>query len=353
MAAIMGDMLTKPEKQKFSSVFETSNFCVASSCMQGWRKSMEDAHIAYVNFMNKRSSALFGVFDGHQSDEAARYCRTSFVEEIENALRSGEADRRRSVAATTGATAAEHDGADASATDGTSIPQGDDRSFYRTLFENVFHVVDDRICQRYLSSGTTANIVLVHNNLIVCANAGDSRAVLCRGGKAVALSVDHHPESPLEKERIEQAGGHVQNGRVNMSLAVSRALGDVDFKQSSGLSWKEQVVTACPDVTVTPLQQDDQFIVMGCDGIWDILSNEQCCSLVSDLLKAHSASVAVNHMSADISLVCEQILDHCLADTNTVREGTDNMTIIIILLKKPLLSGAAVQARDVHNMPAH
>lgn len=83
-----------------------------------------------------------------------------------------------------------------------------------------------------MSSGTAANCLLLHDGNIVCANAGDSRAVLCRSNKIISLSNDHKPHAVKEKERIEKAGGHVQNERINMTLAVSRALGDTDFKQN-------------------------------------------------------------------------------------------------------------------------
>ena len=58
------------------------------------------------------------------------------------------------------------------------------------------------------------------------ANAGDSRCVLSRGGKAIDLSVDHKPEDAVEKERIDKAGGFVtSDGRVNGNLNLSRAIG--------------------------------------------------------------------------------------------------------------------------------
>lgn len=63
------------------------------------------------------------------------------------------------------------------------------------------------------------------------ANAGDSRSVLCRSGKAVALSEDHKPEMPKEEERIKKAGGSIMKGRVNGGLNLTRSLGDFDYKK--------------------------------------------------------------------------------------------------------------------------
>ena len=81
------------------------------------------------------------------------------------------------------------------------------------------------------------------------ANAGDSRAVLSRNHKALALSEDHKPDLEIEKERIEKAGGYVHNGRVNNSLALSRSLGDFEFKHFSTRPYEQQAVISLPDVT--------------------------------------------------------------------------------------------------------
>lgn len=85
-----------------------------------------------------------------------------------------------------------------------------------------------------LASGCTAVVVIVAPRMIVCANAGDSRAIMSQIGdrNAIALSEDHKPENPNETARIKQNGGYVENNRVNGMLAVSRGLGDFDLKQN-------------------------------------------------------------------------------------------------------------------------
>ncbi|KAG5489930.1 hypothetical protein JKF63_00047 [Porcisia hertigi] len=294
----MGDMLAKPETQKFSTVFETSHLRVGCCSMQGWRKSMEDAHVAQLNLNGKKDQAFFGVFDGHQSDEASRYCRAHMLDELLKNIALYKDDVAKA-------------------------------------FEVSFQEVDNQICKKFVSSGTTANCVYLADQQIVCANAGDSRAVLYRGGKVIPLSVDHKPSVPSEEARILAAGCQVENGRVNMTLAVSRALGDVDFKSCAGKKWTDQAVTASPDITVTPSQSDDEFIVMGCDGIWDVLSNEECCNLVKTLIQNNEIDKNGNPVVVDISLVCEQVLDRCLAHSNSEKAGTDNMTIIVVEFKPP------------------
>lgn len=75
-------------------------------------------------------------------------------------------------------------------------------------------------------------MALFHGNTLYVANAGDSRSVLCRNNKPFPLSVDHKPDDALEKNRIKEAGGFVSEGRVNGNLNLSRALGDLEYKNN-------------------------------------------------------------------------------------------------------------------------
>jgi serine/threonine protein phosphatase PrpC len=79
-------------------------------------------------------------------------------------------------------------------------------------------------------AGCTANVVMITKTEIICANAGDSRSVLCKKGKSKDLSTDHKPDLPQEKRRIERANGFVEESRVNGMLALSRAIGDFEYK---------------------------------------------------------------------------------------------------------------------------
>lgn len=119
-------------------------------------------------------------------------------------------------------------------------------------------------------TGCTANVVLMTPKKFYVANAGDSRSVLCRAGKAIALSQDHKPESHEEEARIRKAGGTITMGRVNGGLNLTRSFGDFDYKQNGNLEWHEQMITAKPDIKEVQRDVDkDQFIIIGCDGIWE------------------------------------------------------------------------------------
>ena len=116
-------------------------------------------------------------------------------------------------------------------------------------------------------------------------NAGDSRSVLGVKGRAKPLSYDHKPQNEGmclllyflrlrltidlgEKARICAAGGFVDFGRVNGNLALSRAIGDFEFKKSADLSPEQQIVTAFPDVISHTITDDDEFLVIACDGTY-------------------------------------------------------------------------------------
>lgn len=105
--------------------------------------------------------------------------------------------------------------------------------------------------------------------------------MLARGDQAVTLSNDHKPSLPEEKERIEKAGGQVKFNRVNGDLAVSRALGDFDYKRCPTVSVKDQAVTAFPEMIVEERDKQDQFIILACDGIWDVMSSQEAVNKVS------------------------------------------------------------------------
>lgn len=136
------------------------------------------------------------------------------------------------------------------------------------------------------SIGCTANVIFVDNmKRLVVANAGDSRCVLARAGKAVPLSFDHKPDNPEEKRRIENAGSTIQEGRVDGNLNLSRSLGDLKYKINKALKPEEHPVTANPDIKVEELTGEEDFIVMGCDGIWETKSNEEMVEFIYKRLK--------------------------------------------------------------------
>lgn len=119
-------------------------------------------------------------------------------------------------------------------------------------------------------SGCTAVLaLLLDQKHLYVANAGDSRCIVCRDGKAIDMSEDHKPEDENERRRIEKAGGTIsKDGRVNNGLNLSRAIGDHSYKMNESLPLSEQMITSLPDVKYLELDpQKDKFMVLACDGL--------------------------------------------------------------------------------------
>ena len=89
------------------------------------------------------------------------------------------------------------------------------------------------------------------------------------------MSEDHKPENAGELSRIQRAGGFVEDGRVNGMLALSRALGDFEYKSNNNIPKKDQAVSAFPDVRIEPMDAQTQFIILACDGIWDVKTSQE------------------------------------------------------------------------------
>ncbi len=125
-----------------------------------------------------------------------------------------------------------------------------------------------------MATGCTACVAMITKDEIICANSGDSRCVLARKGVAIEMSEDHKPDNAGERSRIQSAGGFVEEGRVKGVLSLSRALGDLEYKMSSHLPEEKQMITCVPEMRKQARKDDDEFLVIACDGIWDCLSSQ-------------------------------------------------------------------------------
>ncbi|CAL8353140.1 unnamed protein product [Merluccius merluccius] len=192
-------------------------------------------------------------------------------------------------------------------------------------------------------SGTTAVVALIRGKQLIVANAGDSRCVVSERGKAVDMSYDHKPEDELELARIKNAGGKVtMDGRVNGGLNLSRAIGDHFYKRNKNLPPEEQMISAMPDVKVLTLNDDHDFMVIACDGIWNVLSSQEVVDFISERIKPDQAGTV-----RPLSAIVEELLGQCLApDTSGDGTGCDNMTCMIISFR-PHPTSAPNQSEEV------
>lgn len=183
-------------------------------------------------------------------------------------------------------------------------------------------------------SGCTAVVALLHEKDLYVANAGDSRCVVCRSGKALEMSFDHKPEDQIEFDRIQKAGGRVTlDGRVNGGLNLSRAIGDHGYKTNKKLPPEEQMISALPDIKKITIGPEDEFMVLACDGIWNFMTSDDVVEFVQE---------RIADPTKKLSEICEEMFDYCLAP-HTKGDGTgcDNMTAIIVQFKSNLTGGAS------------
>jgi protein phosphatase 1L len=223
-----------------------AKFSYGFSSYKGKRFSMEDFHSTKIESIKGQEIGLFGVFDGHGGSRAAEYLQTHL---FENLLKHPKfLDDPKSVI--------------------TEVYLKTDQDFLK-----------DEKNQNRDAGSTASTAVLVGDHLLV-ANVGDSRAVICKGGKAVALSTDHKPNQTDERQRIENAGGVVMwagTWRVGGILAVSRAFGDRMLKQ---------YVVADPEIQEDTIEKGVNFLVLASDGLWDVVSNENAVEIVANTLNA-------------------------------------------------------------------
>ncbi len=184
-------------------------------------------------------------------------------------------------------------------------------------------------------SGTTALAMLVLGEKIVVANIGDSRAVLSRRGQAVGLSQDQKPTLFSEWERIQDAGGFIDGeGFLNGQLAVSRAIGDwhVDELKRKADGSPGPLI-ADPDIHIHLVEADDEFVLMGSDGLWDVFSSQGAITFARDRLREHN----------DPSRCCEEMVEEAIK-----RHTTDNVSCLCVCLSEsapPMIERQKSQGR--------
>ena len=189
--------------------------------------------------------------------------------------------------------------------DFSTIPfiNGNQNILFNQLFESLFYSHNE-LKNRYhvdiKNSGTTLCTAIILGDLLYILNVGDSRAILgtyfnrINKWKTTQLSIDHKPNNPNESKRIIFYNGRVDRyknefgeeygvyrvfGRDDLNypgLAISRTIGDEDAKKLG--------VTYEPELFKYELKEDDKIIIIGTDGLWELLSNEEVVEIVGDCL---------------------------------------------------------------------
>ncbi|ETN16255.1 hypothetical protein PPTG_06434 [Phytophthora nicotianae INRA-310] len=243
------------------------------SQMQGRRPYMEDRHTAMADLNGDPKQSFYGIFDGHGGDGAANYCVQAMCQ---NVIREPSITKEPAAALKNG--------------------------FLRTDQEYL------QIANRKNSEdGTTAVVVLTQGNEIFVAHTGDSRAVLVhRSGKVSVLTSDHKPNRPDERRRIQELGGSVVFWgvwRVEGILAVSRAIGDRMLKP---------FVVAEPEVKQFTRTEEDRYVVLASDGVWDTVSNDDAAQLVLKYEDPQTAAQRIMeeaYARGSMDNICAMVID--------------------------------------------
>ncbi|KAK4413441.1 putative protein phosphatase 2C 32 [Sesamum alatum] len=221
-------------------VIQGRDFFLASK--KGRREVMEDRHAVVLDISGDPKQAFFVVIDGHGGHQAADYVAKNLGKNIVNELQGvGKAGNQIEAALRGG-----------------------------------YSATDKEFLAQDVHGGACAAGVLLKDGEVHAAHVGDCKVVLSRKGKAITLTNEHRLSREDERERIENSGGflHCHNGvwRVNGSLAISRAFGDVHLKD-----W----IICEPEIVKLPLTSECEFLIVASDGLWDRVSDQEAVDVVS------------------------------------------------------------------------
>ncbi|PON60002.1 Protein phosphatase 2C [Trema orientale] len=321
--------------------------------VSGRSRHMEDAiHVrtglCRPEISRRRLVHFFSVYDGHGGPHVAELCREKMHVFLEKELRRVGGTRGGSASGEASTSSSYNEGEE-------NENEVEEEEGWRRALERSFARMDEAAittcacgsvglscgCEpmEVALGGSTAVVAVLTPDHIVVANCGDSRAVLCRGGRAVPLSNDHKPDRPDERARIEAAGGrviYVNGARVEGILAMSRSIGDQYLKP---------IVTSEPEVTFTKREPEDECLIIASDGLWDVLSSELACEVASECLREGTSAATDPNTSA----VAPQIEDEgtgalypsrsalaaaLLTRLALGRKSSDNVGVIVVNLKR-------------------
>lgn len=254
---------------------------------------MEDAHSFLYNFDDVQGQGFFAIFDGHAGKQAADWCGEHFHETFSQVLK--EANPSDPVPEVIHRAFLEADERLNQQPDGRYSGCTAIVVFLRTESDRGRAVGGD-------STPTESDRHLKLKRKLYAGNVGDARAVLCRGKNAIRLSYDHKGSDSQEAKRIMDAGGFVMNDRVNGVLAVTRSLGDFTMKE---------FIVGAPFTVETEITSEDPFLILACDGLWDVCSDQEAVNLVYDIQDPQKAS--------------EKLLAHALE-----KYSTDNLSVMVV-----------------------
>ncbi|KAF4659956.1 hypothetical protein FOZ61_004345 [Perkinsus olseni] len=297
----------------------------------GARPDMEDSYVFIDAFGGKSSSAFMAIYDGHGGRRCVDFVSKRLHEEVLKNLTldpppepPDEGEKEKAGGPTPWATMT----FTTAMSSGSTLDTRPQYVYATEALVNAYTQTDEAFRNELqsLEGGCTAVTCLVQyefggDRTLYCAHvgkgilssswavtgSGDSRAVLCRGRRALRLTSDsdHKATDPVEVARITQKGGIVVNDRVNGMLAIARALGDFQLKRTISAETvaraakareegKEMppvfgnvtdIVSNIPDVASIVLKEaSDHFLILACDGVWDVITDQEAVDLALEVL---------------------------------------------------------------------
>jgi serine/threonine protein phosphatase PrpC len=296
----------------------------------GLKPTQEDRMAAGRTRIKGVTYRYFGVFDGHGGPQCSEFLRKKLHTGVMNHIRQAPRVRKHAREEDSGFAAVQ-------------------TQLMTNAIVDTFKRVDGEFLEQARRNGwgdgSTALVVMLAGNhssdaLLTVANVGDCRAVLCCGGAAVRLSEDHKPGRNDERNRIAAAGGTVLTvmgihrvGCVSDGIApskrtwlsVSRSFGDISLKEPTA------VVVSTPEITMRPIGGDDWFFVIACDGVWDVLSDQE----VVDVVLASGRDEKGE--SLDVKAAATAVVR-----TAHQRKSADNLTATVVMF--PWQASAVLEA---------
>eukprot|EP00581_Thalassiosira_minuscula_P006850 CAMPEP_0183702868 /NCGR_PEP_ID=MMETSP0737-20130205/825_1 /TAXON_ID=385413 /ORGANISM="Thalassiosira miniscula, Strain CCMP1093" /LENGTH=664 /DNA_ID=CAMNT_0025929549 /DNA_START=362 /DNA_END=2356 /DNA_ORIENTATION=- len=330
--------------------FSVNRFDCGISEAIGARPTMEDRTIVIQNLMYPPPDYYYdgspketltelafttfaAVFDGHGGDECSNYLVDALPRHIRNQMLTDREALRQSIENGRGPRGLHTD----SGEDATS-------EIMRRILKTAYLRADKEFISPKTApqSGSTGATVVLFGRRLFAANVGDSRVVLARkNGACLELTSDHKPSRPDEAARVRAAGGFILHKRVMGELAITRAFGDKSFKMGIKAMLEEDadelggaggvsddatkdltapLVSAEPEIASIVLSHDDEFLLLACDGLFDVFKSQDAITFARQELIAHRGEPAE---------VARILSDQAIR----VRRSRDNVSILIIVLR--------------------
>jgi len=225
-----------------------------------------------------RGSGIISIFDGHGGSGCAQFLTANVIQLLDASLESRELFPYQSTE-----------------DKGRNLIENMTEALYETFetLENNFKTV---AFNSEDTSGACGLIGLVHDEYCIIAHAGDCRAIFqhisvrhigpfkLRSNKPIQITEDHKCDSGKERERIQEAGGSLEHGRI-LSLAPSRTIGDWDVKTLA-----PDVILSSPEINHFSVN-GPAIMIIATDGVWDGVSNREAMEIVEKVLKLDPGNV--------------------------------------------------------------